>query len=272
MKETKVYLLDFGTLTLDGFQMFWNLGPSGTIRFPVYGALIDHADGLYLFDTGFDKETFDNLSPGRTGQTARQTVPGQLDLLGLKPSDINYVINSHYHLDHCGGNKHCTCAKTICHKLELEAALDPEPFEARGYTDMSFLPDAFHPPVLADVGAPSYDDAADEIFTDSFELLLGDQEIAKGIHLIETPGHTPGHYSLLVELAGRRPMLFSGDACYAKRSLDHMAISSSHVNPRQAYDSLGRLRDLARARDAEIFYSHDPEAWQNFKLAPLPYL
>jgi 4-pyridoxolactonase len=264
MKDTKVYLLDLGTLTLDGFQMFWNLGPSGTIRFPVYGALIDHADGLYLYDTGFDKDTFDTLSPGRTGQTREQTLEGQLALIGYKPSDINYVINSHYHLDHCGGNKHCTHATTVCHKCELEAALNPEPFEAKGYTDRSFLPDEL---AHADLGL-HLDDVGTDIFTPRFEMVTGDQEIAKGIHLFETPGHTPGHYSLMVELSGRRPMLFTGDACYAQRSLDFMSPASTHTSPRQAYDSLGRLKQLSQQHDAELFYSHDPEAWKGFIRAP----
>lgn len=257
MRETKVYLLDLGTITLDGFQMFWNIGPGGIIRFPVYGVLVDHADGRYLFDTGFDKEVFDSLSPGRTTQTREQTIAGQLDLIGLKPSDINYVINSHYHLDHCGGNKHCTHATTICHQCELDAVGNPQPFE-RGYIDKSFMGE-----IAVDPDGPGQD-----IYTPKFEALTGDQEIAKGIHMIETPGHTPGHYSLMVELAGRRPMIFTGDACYAKRSVENLAIASSHTDARAAYDSLVKLRDMAEQRNAELFYSHDPEAWQTFVQAP----
>jgi 4-pyridoxolactonase len=261
MRDTKVYLLDLGSATLDGFQMYWNLGPSGIIHFPVYGVLIDHADGLYMFDTGFDKEAFDALSPGRAEQTKRQTLAGQLDLIGLKPSDINYVMNSHYHLDHCGGNRHCIHARTICHKCELETVLNPEPFEVRGYTDRSFLPAG------ADPAGPGRD-----IYTLGFELLTGDQEVAKGVHLLETPGHTPGHYSLMVELAGRRPMIFTGDACYSSRSLEKMAIASAHSSPKQAYESLGRLKALADQHNAELFFSHDSEAWTGFRLAPLFYV
>jgi 4-pyridoxolactonase len=75
----------------------------------------------------------------------------------------------------------------------------------------------------------------------------------------------------MVELAGRRPMIFTGDACYTSRSLEKMAIASSHTNPKQAYESLGRLKDLADRHNAELFYSHDPNAWVGFRLAPLFY-
>ena len=50
-----------------------------------------------------------------------------------------------------------------------------------------------------------------------YELISGEAEIAKGVTVIESPGHTAGHVSLLVELNGRRPMLFTGDAVYTRQ-------------------------------------------------------
>jgi glyoxylase-like metal-dependent hydrolase (beta-lactamase superfamily II) len=50
-------------------------------------------------------------------------------------------------------------------------------------------------------------------YVPTFQSLVRDQEIAKGLHLFETPGHSAGHYSLLVHLSHRRPMLFTGDDC-----------------------------------------------------------
>ena len=69
------------------------------------------------------------------------------------------------------------------------------------------------------------------MYTPKYELIEGDAEIAKGVRLFETPGHTAGHYSLMVELAGRRPMLFTADAIYAAKSLELRAIASFHVDP-----------------------------------------
>lgn len=257
MNGAKVYLLDLGSMELDGYMMYWGHGPPGPFRFPVYGVLIDHPEGRFLFDTGFDKDLIDGMIPDNAVQSARQTIPGQLDLVGLRPSDITHVVNSHYHVDHVGGNKHCTHATTLCHKCEMEAYLEPEPFERMGFSDRSAVPPPEQP-----------SDVAGDMYTPRHELLTGDQEIAKGVHLFETPGHTPGHYSLMVRLAGRRPMLFTGDACYTKRSIEHDIIANSHVDVKQSFQSLARLRQLAEQHDAELFYSHDPEAWSQWKPAP----
>ena len=141
MTDTKVHLLDGGTLVIDGFHAFWNRGPAGEVRFPCYSVLIEHADGRYVFDTGYDFDHVMRVLPfEKPMQDPSQTIPGQLAKLGLKPGDINYVINSHYHFDHCGGNKHFHAACTLCHAKELEASGNCQPFEHLGYSDLSFAP------------------------------------------------------------------------------------------------------------------------------------
>jgi 4-pyridoxolactonase len=259
MKRTRVALLDGGETSAKEYQIYWNYPSEAVVSMPTYGVLIDHADGLFLFDTGFDLVHV-QTKMGISGalQTPGQTIPKQLELLGLRASDINFVVNSHYHFDHCAGNKYCRNATTLCHACELEAAQRPEPFEERVYSDRSFMGDSSGEPEL-------------EIYTPHFETLRGDQQIATGLHLFETPGHTPGHYSLLVELSGRRPMLFSGDACYSRKGLDLMKMPASHVDPVKGYKSLQRLKDLAAQHDAEIFFSHDYELYPTYRKAPAWY-
>ena len=267
MSDTKVYLLDGGTLVIDGFHAFWNRGPSGEIRFPCYAVLIEHADGLYIFDTGFDYEHVQSVLPfEKPIQTKEQTIPGALAKIGKRPEDVDYVINSHYHFDHCGGNKHLTKACTICHAKELEACSCHQPFEHLGYSDLSFSPE-----FAVEKAEESTQDAGDpplDIYTPKFETLSGDQEIAKGLWLFETPGHTAGHYSLMVELANRRPMLFTADACYSKKNMDMMCISSFHLDPTASINSMKRLLNLSEKYDAELLYSHDPESFGSYLKAP----
>ncbi len=264
MSETKVTLLDGGTLVIDGFHAFWNRGPGGEHRFPCYSVLVEHKDGRYIFDTGYDCEHVKRVLPfEKPEQSEEQTIPGQLALLGLKPSDIDYVINSHYHFDHCGGNKHLTEACTVCHALELEACKCPQPFEKLGYSDLSFDPGIA---AAAGGGEPPLD-----IYTPKYDTLTGDQEIAKGLWLFETPGHTAGHYSLMVEVAGRRPLLFTADAIYSKKSLEMMCIASFHLDPVASIQSMERLKELATMHDAELFFSHDPESWPDYVKAPAFY-
>src|SRR6476620_4914012 len=89
MTDTKVYLLDGGSLVLDGFHVYWNRGPGGEIRFPVYSILIEHAEGRFLVDSGYDYDHVMRVLPfEKPQQTPEQTIPGALKLLGLEPKDV----------------------------------------------------------------------------------------------------------------------------------------------------------------------------------------
>ena len=208
--------------------------------------LIDHPAGRFLFDTGYDLDHVNKVLPfEKPLQSPDQTVPGQLRAIGLAPEDITHVVNSHYHFDHVGGNKYCTNAITIAHRLELEASHNCQPFERLGYSDLSF-----------DEIGPRYD------------LISGETEIAKGVTIIETPGHTAGHVSLLVELSGRRPILFTGDAVYTRRSIEREIVSGFHLDPVASIASMRKLKQLAEDRDAELFFSHDAESYADWVKAP----
>lgn len=268
MSETKVYLLDGGTLVIDGFHAFWNRGPGGELRFPCYSVLVDHPDGRFIFDTGFDFDHVQRVLPfEKPIQSKEQTIPGNLAKLNLAPKDINYVINSHYHFDHCGGNKHLTDACTVCHAKELEACSCFQPFERLGYSDLSFSP-GLEQAAEATAEPGDVTDPPLDIYTPKFETVTGDQELAKGLWLFETPGHTAGHYSMMVELANRRPILFTADACYSQKNMDMMCISSFHLDPVASLESMERLKQLAEKYDAELFYSHDPESYGDYLLSP----
>jgi 4-pyridoxolactonase len=247
--KTRVYLLDGGTLVIDGYHLYWNAGPGGPVRFPCYSVLVDHPDGKFLFDTGYDLAHVRKVLPFELPeQTVGQTIPGQLSQLGIDPGEITHVINSHYHFDHVGGNKHCTAAVTLAHERELRASHDHQPFERLGYSDLSF-----------DEIGPRY------------ELLSGDTEIARGLHVFETPGHTAGHVSFMVELSGRRPMLFTGDAIYTRQSLEKTIISGFHYDAVASVASMRRLAALAVEHDAELFFSHDADSYRDWQKAPAYY-
>jgi 4-pyridoxolactonase len=70
---------------------------------------------------------------------------------------------------------------------------------------------------------------------------------------------------MMVELANRRPMLFTADACYSKKSMDMMCISSFHLDPVGSLNSMKRLKALAEQHDAELFYSHDLESFKGYQ-------
>ena len=134
-----------------------------------------------------------------------------------------------------GGNKYLTNATLLTSKYELRSALVPEPFERLGYSDLTF-----------------YTRGQTKV-----EFLEGDTEIAKGVTVFDTPGHTISHVSLLVEPEGRRPMIFCGDAAYTFETLDRMIVGGFHLDPVESISALKRIKQMAREYDAEIFPSHD---------------
>jgi 4-pyridoxolactonase len=249
MADPKVYLLDGGTLVIDKSDVFWHIDPGNPVRFPVYSVLVEHEDALILFDTGYDLDHVNEVLPFELPeQTPEQTIPAQLAMCGFVPQDVDIVVNSHFHFDHVGGNKYLTNATTLVHKEELRHAKVPEPFERLGYSDLSF----------------DYPGA-------TFKPVSGDYEIVPGVWLFETPGHTIGHYSLLVDMHNENSMLFCGDAAYTHMTLEKEIIGGFHLDPTDSVESIRRLKHLSRTKGADIYPSHELEPYLTWKLAPAYY-
>jgi 4-pyridoxolactonase len=243
-------LLDSGTLVIDQSHITWNVGCGTPVRFPVYSVLIEHPDGVFMFDSGYDLDLINAVLPFELPeQTPEQTVPSQLEKCGFKPQDIDAIVNSHLHIDHCGGNKHLVNATTFLHHDELREARTPEPFERLGYADKSFD----HPNA-------------------KFELLEGDVNFADGIHLFHTPGHTVGHYSMLVQLEQGRPLLFMADVSYTVPAFENDQQAGFHYDPVAGVRSIRRIKRLAKEWDAEVVFTHDAEAFAGYALAPEPFV
>jgi 4-pyridoxolactonase len=245
----RVRLLDSGSLVIDQSHITWNVGCGTPVRFPVYSVLIEHSDGLFMFDSGYDLELVNEVLPFELPeQTPEQTVPGQLAICGHKPTDVDVIVNSHLHFDHVGGNRHLTNATTVIHREEQRAARSPEPFEHFGYADRG------------------WDHAGAR-----FSLIEGDIELAKGLHLFHTPGHTVGHYSLMIELDGSRPLLVMADVSYTPAAFAKDQQAGFHNNPVDGVRSIRRCRQLAKEWDAEILFTHDMETFKGYPLAPEPF-
>ena len=241
----KVWLLNNGSIVIEHTQFMWNV-PGPQVRIPSYGVLIEHDDGLFLFDTGFDLDHTNAVLPFELPeQTPEQTIPAQLELAGFSVSDVTTLVNSHLHFDHVGGNKHFS-SRTVVHAQELEQARNHEPFEFFGYSDKTW----------------DHEGAR-------FETVSGDVELAKGLWLFETPGHTVGHYSLLVSGdLGAKPMLFAFDVVYSGPALEKGIQPGFHIDPRAGVRSIARVREVAAEHGADFYFSHDPDTFKTYKLAP----
>ena len=127
----KIYLLDLGSLVIDRSDVLWHIDVGTPVRFPVYGVYIDHPEGKFIFDTGYDLEHVNKVLPFELPeQTPDQTLPAQLAKIGVKPEEIDYVINSHFHFDHVGGNRYLTNATLLTSKYELRSVPGPRAVRA----------------------------------------------------------------------------------------------------------------------------------------------
>jgi 4-pyridoxolactonase len=242
----KIYFLDNGSIVIDHAQLMWNIGGGTPVRIPSYGLLIEHDDGLFVFDTGFDLDHTNAVLPFELPeQTPEQTIPAQLRACGFEPGDVTTLVNSHLHFDHVGGNKHLPDATVVVHERELEQARNCQPFERFGYSDRSW----------------DYEGA-------SFRTISGDTELARGLWLFETPGHTIGHYSLLVTPDSGPPMVFAFDVVYTAEALEKGVQPGFHYDPVAGVASVERVKQVAAENEAEIFFSHDMDAWNGYKHAP----
>ncbi len=258
--DVRLYVLDLGSIVVDPSCAMAAQTDGGEYRIPVPAFLITHAAGNVLFDAGMDPVTItdpdaiwgpllDQITPE---MSERDHILRQLEVIGLRPDDISHVILSHLHSDHAGGIRFFPNAEFILQRAELETAMPP----ALGL----FYPE------------PYRDARMDGTLADpvrSVRLVEGDTDLFGDgrIMMISTPGHVPGHQSLLVRLDRTGDVLITADACNDKGQLDNTVIPAGTWKPELSRRSLGRLRELGE-KSAMTIYGHDPEQWPTFKHSP----
>jgi N-acyl homoserine lactone hydrolase len=251
-----VSLFHLGTLYNERSMMTYRKGFGETVEVPVTGGFIEMEDGEHiLFDTGLLPNDLDDgkaLTMARyRGLIARydpeDDIRARLAQLDRKPEDVRIVVNSHFHWDHSGGNRLFRHARFLVQASEQRFACCPAPFVARVY-ERSFF----------ECSIP-------------YELLQGDAVIKPGVAALATPGHTPGHQSLIVRLPSGKALIFTGDAMLCPANLDPALPPGNAHDPETAVASISRLRMLAEFLNAELVICHDPEFWQKWQPAPHRY-
>jgi N-acyl homoserine lactone hydrolase len=208
-------------------------GHAGDLTVPVPAYLIEHPRGLAVFDAG--------LGP-RFARPAGEALRGPVDLyedalidarlraVGVDPVRVGYVINSHLHASHAGGNALMPAASVIVQAREYE-------FASAGGDG------GYH--------APEFDTGQPVVAVPGSHDVFGDGSVV----LVPTPGHTPGHQSAVVRTDGGDVVL-AGDACSLRRSLDEMTLPGHVHDPELYRRSLDWIRDQRRA-GATIAFGHE---------------
>ena len=204
--------------------------------------LIRHRQGWLLWDTGVTDEVAKKPGgqPGQGGSPhwfRPKTLAGEVEKLGLRPSDIKYLAISHTHPDHIGNVELFPQTVLLVQKAEYEW---PSPVGPR------FKP--AHP----------------------VTKLEGDHDIFGdgSVTIISTPGHTPGHQSLLVKLPKFGAVLLSGDAVHIQESWEKRYIPSNNVDREKTLASYQRIADVLAQHNAQLWINHDKPQRDRLKTAP----
>ncbi len=261
----KLYVFSSGWLNIEKSALI-STAPPGRFRIPVAFFLIKHPKGNVLFDTGNNDKIITDpaywgpniaaIDPGRSPDVAIDT---QLAKVGVKPSDINYVILGHMHLDHAGNVGKFPTATIVYQRDEILNAFWPKPNTAGPYITGDFAS------LRSGLGNPM-GNAQPVIELDGDLDLFGDGSIF--IH--RSVGHTPGSELALVRLPKTGLVILTSDASYSSENLNQNILPSIGL----AYDPTGILNGYAyirRQRDLEhgdVIFAHDPDVFKAHKQAP----
>jgi glyoxylase-like metal-dependent hydrolase (beta-lactamase superfamily II) len=217
------------------------------LPFPVF--LVEHSDGLVLFDAGLDPDAADDPGSvygalaGRLDIDFRREhlIGSQLRSLGHRTADVEHVIASHLHFDHIGGMREFRHARIYVGDGELAYARAPDRFCAGWYRPAEF-----------EAGFNWFETAGD------FDL-FGDG----AIRILHMPGHSPGSLAMLVRLPERN-LIITGDVVHTRAAYEAEAAYVGDVDTVAARRSLRKLRFIAEIEDADIWINHDPDDWTRF--------
>jgi len=252
----KLTTVSDGSFWLDGGAMFgvvpkilWNkLNPADELNRIELGLnclLIQTGDKNILIDTGLGEKIDEKFKVMYRVEKNTNLVES-LNGAGLKPEDIDFVINTHLHFDHCGGNtidNHgvyvptFSKAKYVIQKLEWVDATNPNERTKASYLKSNFKP-------IEETG----------------QLILteGDFEVFSGIKVINTNGHTGGHQSVLIESEGKKAIYF-GDLIPTTSHIKIAYVMGYDLYPLDVIEKKKEILNQAIKENWLLIFEHDPK-------------
>ncbi len=192
---------------------------------------VRHPGGVFLFDTGFG---FGRADLDTYYQVRNRSITDELAAAGIAPEEITGLANCHLHVDHAGQNARFPGVPIHVQPAEWQVAHGPEEYTILDWIDFP--------------GA-------------TYQHTAGDHEPAPGIRIFATPGHSPGHQSLVVELPDG-PVLLAGQAVYSRG--EWAAIAGAREGASRAMDTAAYARSVNRLRalnPKRVLFGHDREGW-----------
>lgn len=265
----RVHAIQTGTVAIKGSQregrghglqrrLNMLLDKAWTEPLPIYAWVIEHPKGVIVVDTG---ETSRTSVPGyfprwhpyyrsgvREWVQAQEEVGPQLRALGITPKDIRWLVMTHLHTDHAGGLHHFPGVEILVSRKEYN--------DARGIAGRigGYLPNRwpewFAPRLVDFIPEPFGPFAGHHSLTQAGDVVL-----------VPTPGHTPGHLSVIVQ-DSEQALFLAGDTSYTQDLLLKGKIDGVSGNESAARHTLQNIQQYLSTTPTVYLPSHDPEAAQ----------
>jgi N-acyl homoserine lactone hydrolase len=254
MSTIQLYALHCGgdLMTMAVFDPF-DPEPARKVYNPYFLYVVKHPSGTLLFDSGAHPELATDPE-SRLGAAAADFemrlspddhIERRLSAIGLRPSDVDLVVQSHLHFDHAGGLEWVKHAPVLVQAEELTFAMDPPVYQEAIYLRGDY-----------DIGL-------------NWQQLEGDHDVFGDgrVMIISTPGHTRGHQSLLVRLDGQTVFLLA-DAAYLLEKMRSRRLPGLLWSPDAMIASWDRIEEIERSENAHLMTTHELDYETSVRLAP----
>jgi len=256
----RLYRLDCGN-SLANDESVWTPGENvgRDIEFSSTCWLIEHDGEWLLWDTGVPESSLNDPKgwstlPKLIVYHLDKSLTEQLAQIGLKRGDIGRVAISHTHGDHIGNMGLFPNATVVMQRAEYNWIHSPD-----GPNDNVNQLMALARTLL---GAPK-----------KLQLIDGDTDLFGdgSVTLLATPGHTPGHQSLLVHLKNSGFILLTGDVAHLQENFEKDIVPSLNTDKAASITSMERIKQLVATYKATLFINHDKRQADSLKLLPAFY-